>query len=373
MNADKFLILTLAAAMSLAIAACGGGGGGGSSAPPADPNPAFATAVSLAQIAGASFSAGVAINDDSVVVGRTDGAAAPATPQAVVWTVTVGTAPDAPTSEARLLALPALHGPYGAANGINDSGVIVGDVEVTANGLIVPAYWPGQEALAADVVLLSLGATATQGAAYGINSAGRIAGEVTDAGVAQAVTWDTATATAPTLLPTTTPAPPTTASAAYFVNDNDEIVGELTDADGVHAVVWRTLAGIYGEPIRLSPPNALAGSGIALSINTAGDIVGEVEDTVSGLVHAVRWTPEAGASFAAVDLGPAGESSGAAGINETGRTVGHVADVASAWGQVDATPVTMHATLVDSKALAINNLEQAVGISGGQAFVALPQ
>ncbi|MDZ4183586.1 MAG: hypothetical protein U1D97_01240, partial [Desulfuromonadales bacterium] len=75
--------------------------------------------------------------------------------------------------------------------------------------------------------------------------------------------------------------------------------------------------------------------------------------------------------FAAIDLGPTDGNSGAAGINAAGRTVGYVGANASAWGPT-VTPVTMNAALTDSHALAINSGGQAVGLSAGQAFVALP-
>jgi hypothetical protein len=366
MKACKFLILTLAAALPFGLAACGGGGGGGNDG--GNPNPAFTTTATLAQAAGATFNVGLALNDTTVVVGTMDGGATPTTLKAVAWTVTPGIAPAPPTSNFTPLALPALHGPYGAAYGINNAGAIVGETVVTASGLIVPAYWTNNTATAA---LLPLGLTATQGTAYGLNTAGRIAGEVIEVGVTKAVTWDTSAALAPTLLSTSTLAPPTTASSAYFINDNGEIVGELSDAAGTHAAVWRALAGVYGDPILLSAPGTLAGNSIALSINTAGNIVGEVEDSTSGLVHAVRWMKGTGTAFTAVDLGPTGSNSGAAGINAAGRTVGYVGANASAWGPT-VTPVTMNAALTDSHGLAINSGGQTVGLSGGQAFVALP-
>lgn len=364
MKAYKFLIPILAAALPLGIAACGGGGGGA-----ADPNPAFTTTVSLEQVAGAVFSAGLALNDDALVVGRTDGGVTPTTPKAAAWTVTPGTPPAAPTTAIALLALPAPNGPYGSANGVNNEGAIAGNMEVTASGLIVPAFWADNLATAEP---LALGLTADRGSAYDINTTGKIVGEVVDAGVTMAVSWESSAATAPAPLPTTTLNPPTTSSSAYFVNDFGDIVGELTDAAGTHAVVWRLVAGVYDDPILLTPPDTLAGSGIALSTNASGFIVGEVEDTASGLVHAVRWEPGTGTEFTAVDLGAVAVNSGASGINDAGRTVGYVDTLASAWGPVEPTFVTMDAALIDSKAMAINTFAQAVGIASNQAFVALP-
>lgn len=369
MRVNKFLILTLAAVLPFGLAACGGGGGGGGGG--GNPNPEFRETTILAQPAGATFNAGLAINEDTTVVGTSDGGISPITLQAAAWVVTPATTtPPVPTGSAiTLLALPAGNGPYGAAYGINDGEVIVGEMAVTASGLIIPAFWTDRLATAAP---LALGATATQGSAYGINTGGRIVGEVIDAGVTMAVTWDTSGALAPTPLSTVTLNPPATASSAYAINDAGEIVGELTDALGVHAVVWRAVAGVYGDPILLPTPTGLAGNKIALGINSAGNVVGEVEDAPTGFVHAVRWLRGAGTTFTVVDLGPINSDSGAAGINDAGRTVGYVGTLASAWGPVAATSVAIKPALTDSKALAINNLVQAVGVSGGKAFVALP-
>lgn len=367
MRAHKFLILTLAAVLSFGLAACGGGGGGGGG----NPNPEFRDATILAQPAGATFNAGLAINDDTTVVGTSDGGASPATLQAAAWVVTPATTqPPVPTGSAiTLLALPAGNGPYGAAYGINDGEAIVGEMAVTASGLIIPAIWTDRLATAAP---LALGATATQGSAYGINTGGRIVGEVIDAGVTMAVTWGSSAALEPVLLSTLTLNPPTTASSAYAVNDAGEIVGELTDAAGTHAVVWRAVAGVYGDPILLPTPTGLTGDKIALAINSAGHIVGELDDTATGFVHAVRWLRGGGTTFTVVDLGPINSDSGAAGINDSGRTVGYVGTLASAWaGGTSTSSVTMNTALTDSKAFAINNLVQAVGVSGGKAFVAL--
>lgn len=357
-------------ALTFGLAACGGGGGGGGAAGGGAAGPTFAGAP-MTSLTAATFGAGLAINDSNVAVGRSDGGVTnPTILKAVAWTVTPGTAPAAPTSTLTELALPASHGPSGSANGINAAGAIAGEVEVTASGLFVPAFWPTKDALAAQVVLLPLGATATQGAAYSINTAGQIAGEVVDGGVTKAVTWATSAATAPTMLPTSAG---TTASSAYAVNSNGEIVGELTDATGTHAVVWRAVAGVYGAPIMLSAPGTLAGDSIAMSINTAGNIVGEIEDTATGLIHAVRWTRGTGTAFTAADLGPAGVNSTAAGLNDGDRVVGHANNVASTWAAAATAPTSIDATQTNSMAFGINNILQpvVVGISAGQAVMAV--
>ena len=368
MKVNRLFLLALTAVQTIGIAACGGGGGGGGGG---NPNPEFTEAATLDQPAGAVFNAGLAINDDAMVIGITDGGATPATLKAAAWVVTPGTAqpPVATSSSVVLLVLPVGNGPYSAAYGINDGEFIVGEMVVTTSGLIVPAFWADRTATAEPLAL----GTATQGSAYGVNTGGRIVGEVIDAGVTMAVTWPTSASAVPTPLSTTTLNPPTTSSSAYAVNDAGHIIGELTDSAGIHAVVWRPVAGVYGDPILLPAPTGLAGDKIALGINSVGQIVGEVEDTLTGFIHAVRWLPGAGTTFVAVDLGSVGSDSGAAGINDFGRTVGYVSTVASAWGGGTlATPVTMNAALTDSKAFAINNFVQAVGIRGGRAFVALP-
>lgn len=370
MKAYRLFNMGLIMALTVGLAACGGGGGGGA-AGGAAAGPTFAGAP-LTTLTAGTFSAGLAINDSNVAVGRSDGGLTnPTILKAVAWTVTPGTAPAAPTSTLTELALPASHGPSGSANGINATGAIAGEVEVTASGLFVPAFWPSKDALAADIVLLPLGATATQGAAYSINTVGRIAGEVIDGGVTMAVTWATSSELAPTLLPTPVG---TTASSAYAINSSGEIAGELTDATGTHAVVWRAVAGgAYGNPIVLSAPTTLAGDSIAMGINTAGNIVGEVEDNATGLIHAVRWTRGTGDVFTAADLGPAGVNSAAAGLNDSDRVVGHANTVASTWAAGATTPTSIDATQTNSMAFGINNVLQpvVVGISAGQAVMAV--
>jgi probable HAF family extracellular repeat protein len=376
MKAYKLLVVTMAAALTFGLAACGGGGGGGvAGAPAPDPvpvapdlNPAFATTAPLAPAAAATFSAGLAINDSAVVVGTSDGGAgSPTIVKATAWAT--------PASAVTVLALPAgVNGPYSAAYGINTGGLIVGEMAVTADGTIVPAAWASSAATAAG---LALGATATQGSAYGVNAGGRIVGEVIDGGVTMAVTWASSAAAAPTVLPT--PAG-TLSSSAYAISVNSEIVGEMTGAAGVTtAVVWRPTAGAvggYGAPIELPRLATLPGDAIALGINSAGNIVGEAE-TAAGVVHAVYWQQGAGVAYTQIDLGPVGVDSGAAGINTAERIVGYVRDAAavpaaSAWGGGGVTPVAMNVGLGSSQAYGINTAGQAVGISGGQAFVATP-
>jgi probable HAF family extracellular repeat protein len=371
MKAYKLLVVTMAAVLTFGLAACGGGGGGGVAAAPdpgpaaPDLNPAFATTAPLAPAVSAAFSAGLAINDSAVVVGTSDGGAgSPTIIKATAWAT--------PASAVTVLALPAgVNGPYSAAYGINTGGMIVGEMAVTADGTIVPATWATSAATAAG---LALGATATQGSAYGVNAGGRIVGEVIDGGVTMAVTWASAAAAAPTVLPT--PAG-TLSSSAYAVNVNGEIVGEMTGAAGVTtAVVWRPAAGVYGLPIALPGSATLTGDAFAMGINSAGNIVGEAE-TAAGVVHAAYWQAGAGVAFTLIDLGPVGVDSGASGINTAERIVGYVRDAAavpaaSAWGGGGVTPVAMNVGLGSSQAYGINTAGQAVGISGGQAFVATP-
>ena len=251
----------------------------------------------------------------------------------------------------------------------------MGEIEAAPGGAVVPAFWPSRTATLAQVVLLQQG-TATQGAAYGINTAGRIVGELLTGGIPSAATWS-GPAAAPVNLPEATG---TIASSAHFINDNGEIVGQVTDAIGEHAALWRPdAAGAYASaPILLPGTTTMSGSSVALANNTAGTIVGEVTDNV-GKVHAVKWTRDAAGTYTPVDLGSASISSGAAGINDRGLVVGNaVIDVggasrANSWDADTDTDLTVDATLGNSQAYAINAANRVVGVKGVQAFIAVPK
>ncbi len=238
-NLAGYLMMAL---VLTALAACGGGGGGGRTADSTvgnGGNTAF-TATFLQPLASSTFSVAVALNGSQEAVGLSDGGStAPATIKAVAWTVATDGA--ATTSAVSPLAMPPGAGDYSAAYGNNNGGAIVGEVEATPAGAIVPAFWPGRAATPAQVVLLPLG-TAARGAAYGINTAGRIVGELINGDVPFAATW-----TNSAVPPANLPAAGLVASYAYFINDNGEIVGEAIDAAGQPC---RALAAERGRRLR---------------------------------------------------------------------------------------------------------------------------
>lgn len=365
MKTYKFFLLGLGAAMTFGLAGCGSSG---SSSPPVgqdpvDPNPAFAEVEMLdTQLLAPEFGAAVAINDESLAVGLIDGGPTPTTPKAIAWNFDAG--------ETQLLALPVGAGDYSAAYGVNNAGAIVGEME-DEDGIITAAYWADMETVAAP---LAIGESSS---AYGINSEGVIVGEIFGNGASAAVYWTSSSAT-PVPLPLPLGA---TTSSAYFINVFGDIVGEVNG----HASIWRlddlTDPDSYQDPILLSDfaigdAAHLTGDSAAWSINGDGIIVGEFEGT-DGRLHAVRWIPVTGDEYTLVDLGPVDVNSGAYGINNAGRVVGFVTDAldvpeASAWGVANDEHVTMHGDLPNSKALAINIHGQAVGLTESMPFIALP-
>jgi uncharacterized membrane protein len=372
----------IVAAALTALTACGGGGGGGGVAglpgggdgngTPGDT--ALFTATALQTLAGSTFSVAAGINGLDEVVGISNGAATPLTFKAALWRVTA--AGGAAASEVTLLAMPPGAGAYSAANAINDSGVIVGEVESTPGGPVAAVLWPSRTATSAEVVLLpQMGAS--RSAAYGINSAGRIVGELDSGTDSFAVLWPDRT-TAPVILPTIAGQRD---AAAFFINDLGEVVGELADDREIHAVLWRPdAAGAYTNmPLLLPLAGALVGGDCtALAINAAGDIAGEVTDP-TGKLHAVRWIRGADGSYTVTDLGAAPAGSSASGINDGGRIVGHVqaaadgAATAQTWAAGSDAGVVLDPTLGESRAFAIDAAGRVVGRSGNQAFIALPQ
>jgi uncharacterized membrane protein len=374
MKRFAILLVALGSALMLISAGCGSSGGGGA----VNTNPAFTRAADLAAPAGTTpaFSAAVAIDegaataaDPAIAVGAADDGAG--TLRAVAWSIVDnGTAV---LSTPTVLTTPG--GGYSRANGVNNAGVIVGEM----GSPILPASWRSS-ALAGTPLPLGTGVT---GAAYDINAAGRIVGETFDAlGVSTAVTWasDNGVVSAP---PITLAAPAgARSSSAYAVKDATgvvEIVGEFTDAQGIaRAVVWRgdNTAAVAAIPLPGLPTAtpALTGASIALSIGPDGTIVGEITD-VDNFVHAVRWIKGAGTTYTVQNMGLGTANA----INAGGRSVGAMVvpapaiSGAGAWGPGGVTPVLMHADLADGQGSAIADTGRAVGIkSTGRAYVAMP-
>ena len=173
------------------------------------------------------------------------------------------------------LALPA-GGTFGQATVVNDSGVVGGQVYVT--GL---AYEPTLWRPDGQVVSLQTPGEFNSGAVNGINASGVTVGNVAvDLPTApeDPVRW----------------APDGTATLlgggegdAFAVNDEGVAVGNLSGDDGLYgAVAW----GLDAVPTVLPvPAGTLSGETNAFGINDAGDIVGTAEDTNSDTI-VVEWT-----------------------------------------------------------------------------------
>lgn len=373
---NRLMILsryTMAALAVAALAACGGGGGGGAAAGGGGGGGAF-TATALQPVAGSTFSVAAAVNASDEAVGMSDGdPTAPQIFKAVAWTVTAAGGPA--TSVVTPLAMPPGAGAYSAAYGNNSSGAIVGEIESTSGGAVAAAFWPSRTAAPAQVVLLPHGA-ATRSAAYSINATGRIVGELDNGTASTAVTWANPNA-GPVNLPM---AAGQIDATAFFINDAGEIAGELLAAGKISAALWRPNAtGAYVDAPLLLPGAALLdGDSTALSINAAGVIAGEITD-IAGKVHAARWSPGPGGVYTLADLGTAGDAgSSASAINDAGQTVGHAVAAggtatAVAWAPGATASAVVDAAPAGSQAYAINAGNRVVGMSGTQAFIALPQ
>ncbi len=376
------LLIGLLAGLALTLAACGGGGGGGTAASPdrdgdgvpntedAAPDDgsifaAFADSL-LEQLdpAASTFSAATDINNSDLVVGYSDDATSNV--KAVKWTVDA----VAGTATAPTILNPIAGHVFSSAYGANDLGVVVGE---SSDGAVFTAVIWGTGLT--DPTALNQGAlTATS--AYGINGGGQIVGEGNEAGNIVAVLWNDVTA-APALLGTLGGLN----SSAYFVNDGGVVVGEADTADGeTHAALWLVdVSGAVTGPFDLGKLNAGDLASVAFSVNDLGQVVGESEDA-AGEIHAVQWTVDfaTGTVTATTDMGTAGSDSGAYANSGSSQIVGYDAQsgtsLASVWDDRNLTlpnPVLAGAAL--SQGYGTNDSNLAVGVSGTQAFVAVPQ
>jgi uncharacterized membrane protein len=365
--------ISLASALALTLAGCGGGsggggdgGGGGGGDPPGngndngvvvEPNPTFTTTAFLQEaVVGAAFGAATDLNDGSIVVGATQtiDTSPSASLRAVAWNVN-----SAGGSTVELLPTPS--DDYSRANGVNNSGMIVGEmVDVPGGGQIVAAFWA--DAATEAVALQPFAASA----AYGINDDGIIVGETYANGSPAAVVWFDANAL---------PLQLSTSGAAYAISGT-EAVGEMTVGTGSHAMVWRNPGGAIVDAFHLPGTATLSGDSVALAINDEGHVSGEIV-AHDGVTHAVRWIKVSDTEYEVEDLGPGS----AAGINLAGRSVGHDglggADPergASIWRvtpPLDPFPIGA-ANPNDSQGLAINVNGWAAGVNVNRPFIALP-
>lgn len=338
----------------LTLAGCGGGGGGGGSEPTV-----AATTFNMVELAGfgGDFSAGVAINDDGLAVGFSDNGTSI---RGAKWTIT----------DASPLAtvLPPLDGnSYSAAYGVNAAGVSVGESGVNTDTNTVAVYWADITPFALRLDTSGINA-AGPSAAFSINSDGEIVGEaVNAAGNTVAIYWESITA-APLILDNLTGGD---FSSAYFIGADGRIVGEAEGAiSNTQAVVWLPVL-----PAGYDVPKALdlvdnQSSSVALGVDNVGRIVGEAE-LATGVIQGVVWNAN---GSVAKNLGA---NTSLQAINDSSRMVGYNqaltgSDISSIWSL---------ANILDTKSLAgtfsqaygINAGNQVVGVSGTQAFAALPQ
>lgn len=346
--------LFFACLLALGLAACGSSGGGGAAGSGTVAGTNF-TAVPLAGIGG-TFSAGVAINDNGMAVGVADNGTGL---QAVKWTIT-----DAAPAAVQLSPLPG--GGYSAAYGVDDLGVAVGESESAAG--IVAVVWAAGSTTPTALNRTGLLAGG-HSAAYGINEQGRIVGEAANdnAGNTAAVLWPSATA-APVLLQGLSAAP---GSCAFNISDQGVIVGESRNAAGrFQAVVWReTSPGAYGAPTPLAAAAVEQVASAAYDTDSAGNIVGEAE-LPGGVVHGVVW------NAAGAVAGNLGANSSAQAVNDFARIVGYTAagsgsELSAVWHLLNPDDKKDGAAV--SQLFGVNNLTQAVGVSGSQAHAVIPQ
>ncbi|PKN13659.1 MAG: hypothetical protein CVU69_00340 [Deltaproteobacteria bacterium HGW-Deltaproteobacteria-4] len=352
-----FLLAGLMTAGVLTLAGCGGGGGGGGG----EPTVAATTfnMIELAGFDGSEFSAGIAINDNGLAVGFSDNGTSI---RGAKWMVT-----DA--SPAAATVLPPLDGnSYSAAYGVNAAGVSVGESGVNTDTNTVAVYWADSTPVALRLDTSGIN-VAGPSAAFSINIDGEIVGEaVNDAGNTVAIYWESNTA-APLILDNLTGGD---FSSAYFIGVDGRIVGEAEgDNSKTKAVVWMPmlLTAGYDDPIVLDPVDNQSSS-VALGVDKFGRIVGEVE-LASGVIEGVVWNANGSVAKSL------GANTSLQAINDSSRMVGYSearsgSDISSIWSV---------ANILDKKSLAvafsqaygINAGNQVVGVSGTQAFAALPQ
>ena len=248
---------------------------------------------------------------------------------------------------ADLTVLPTLGGVYGGAQGINDTGQVVG-YSSASDGMFHAFIWYDTGSMR------DLGTLGGDGSyAWDLNEAGQVVG-YSDTGTSgsgyHAFVWDNVTGMRDlgTL--------GGDRSMAYSINDVGQVVGWSQDASGVHrAFLWDATGGMRDM-------GTLGGFvSDAHDINNAGQVVGYSETSDLG-IHAFLWDATGGMR----DLGTlGGDRSYARSINNAGQVVGR-SDVASGdyhaflWqGGVMRDLGTLGGA--DSSAVDINDAGQVVG------------
>ena len=269
---------------------------------------------------GGTDSSAVAINDNSEVIGISNG-------EGFFWTPTGGMV-DLGTLD------PAA---------INSNGEVVG---YSGN---VASEWTQSSGM------VDLGTLWTESGAVAVNNNGEAVGwSNTSGGLTDAVAW-TPVAGIADLGRLTMRNPYAGYSNANAVNDNGEVVGSSMNThvvyyqsgcsncyyyvDTMQAVMWQPSQGIVdiGDPVLDST---------AVALNNNGEVVGW-SDTASGNEHAFEWTPTSGM----VDLGTlGGADSSAVAINDTGEVVGTASTTSGATHAVLWQVLVPTATHVSSSA-----------------------
>lgn len=179
-------------------------------------------------------------------------------------------------------------------------------------------------------------------AAYGVNSAGKIVGDVNTEEESFACLWDYKTRTGIQL---------GTMTYANAINASGQVVGTLYTNTAIHAALWNK--GV------ITDLGILAGKthSVATGINNAGQVVGNSAEEFLESPRAFLWQ-----KGVMTDLGtlPGAATSTARGINEAGQVVGTSGDHAFLWEKGRMVDL---GTLggASSAALGINAAGQVVG------------
>ena len=258
-----------------------------------------------------------------------------------------------------LIDLGTLGGSASAANGINDSGHVVGTANLAGDSAEHATLWKGTKA----IDLGTLGGNGSS--ASGINNSGRAVGSSATTtgfkGPVHATLYYRSTATDLGTLGGTF-------SIAFSINDSGHAVGWslLADNSTQHATLWSgksiTDLGTLGGPFSA-----------AYSINNAGQTVGFADTAGANFFsHAALWN----GATTAVDLGTLGGTTSVAdGINNAGIVVGS-ADTANQvghaalWKHGKVTDLNTeltgalaaYVTLIEAVAISDNGLIAANGV-----------